>query len=361
MSPVYFCVAGTLPSSMKREISERGTRTARPKWTHPSRPCPIHARMVFGFKLKISAACGTVRKRSSILVGMTAISFDYVVKFGILLVDMEYRFHTDAPEKASWCRCRSVRFDGDVVTWELSPNGEYDFVSFYAKQPHRELIEAVDDAALRVFMKRWGPLRRLTSGSDSVKWYRKQRHLLTATARILASIDRRPEQRAALLSLLQASDDRHDPFNSFLRTFGSQIGVPIDPEVTTTEDLKEWCEGASAAEIENICVRFVAEFPLTSMPRFVVKRTRRGYNLRAALFINNLIEALWWMLWQDVFQGAPIQFCQECSGLIVQESKHQRKFCEGACAKKSADRTYAKRKRAKLKKMKQLAKRGGKS
>ena len=62
------------------------------------------------------------------------------------------------------------------------------------------------------------------------------------------------------------------------------------------------------------------------------------YVVHASLFINNLIEALFWMIWQDVSQKKPFKFCAECQRLIKQKTAHERKFCPGRCGGRKTDR-----------------------
>jgi hypothetical protein len=246
-----------------------------------------------------------------------------------------------------------VAFCGDVMTWELRDSGEYDALAAYKAQPHREFMDADSDEGLRIFVKHWGPLRALKSGTDSVSWYREKRDFLVAVVRFLKSIERDLEDwRLALIELLDASGDSHDAINRFFM-LDRQLGLtPGDPSTGVNKELKDWCKSTSSGEIERLCVRLVEAFPITAVPSFRVQKRGRKNHVRASLFINNLHEAIWWMVWEDLFRAEPIRFCKECSRLIHSDNKHERKYCGRRCAKRRADRDSARRRRASLKKRK---------
>jgi hypothetical protein len=263
---------------------------------------------------------------------------------------MERRLYTDSRIGSGWCRCAAVSINGDAVSWTLKAGGEYDFLSAYSHRTHQELIEADSDNGLVAFMRRWGPLRKLKDGNDSVSWYRCKRDSLTATARLLDSIEQRADQRPALLALLNCGDEAPQLFFRFYRR---ELRIPGDPDAGIDGELKKWCESSSAAEVERVCLKLVEEIPMTCVPRFTVKKQGRRNVVQAGLFVNNLAEAVKWMLWQDVFQMAPIRFCPECHSLIEQSDKRKRKFCQNnSCAKKVADRKYAAKKRKEKKELK---------
>jgi hypothetical protein len=265
---------------------------------------------------------------------------------------MKYRLHTDAEVGSAWPRCHWVNFDGSVVTWKLDAKQQYDFVSAYAEKPHLALIEADSDAALRVFMKQWGPLRAPESGTESLLWIRSQRNQLAAMARLLEAVGGRSEQLPALLAYLDSVNDTNDTISVRLPFYRRDLEIPGDPDAGVDADLRNWCTSASANVVQQLCVRIIEDFPLTCVPSFRVRRIGRGIAVRASLFINNLNEAVRWMLWQDVFQGVPIQFCRECLSAIRAEDKRSRKFCGWRCAKRNADRRDKARKRAEEKRTK---------
>ena len=263
---------------------------------------------------------------------------------------MELRNHTDS-RVLDWRRCKSVVLDGDTLSWQLSESGAYDVLAAYGEKPHREFQEANNDHALRLFVRRWGPLRRLTSGADSMPWYRKRRDLVDRTMRLIAAVGS-PDLRDALAALMLVSDESNDALNSFFRLNGTELGIESDENAGIANRAMEWLENAPLAKIEQVSYQFIRDLPITAMPSFAVQKQRGQPVVRASLFINNLHEALWWMVWEDIFRGDPIRFCQECGTLIPNNNKHFKKYCPGRCAKLVADRNYAARRRKREKRLK---------
>lgn len=254
-----------------------------------------------------------------------------------------------------WVRCSSVVFKGDTIHWELARSTRYDVLAAYKSKPHVDFMEAKSDGALRVFIRKWGPLRDPAAGSDSAQWYRNKRDFLIALARLLAGIEQGTEQqRSALLALLDVSSAGDDPMGLLLLREWGRLEIPLKTPAQL-EDSRKWCQDAPPGEIERLCIRLVEGFSPTAMPSFRIHRRGKRTTVKASFFINNLLEALVWMVWQDVSRSEPIRFCVECGGVIPSETKHTKKFCGLVHAKRNADRNYARRKRAKAK-----AKGGGK-
>jgi hypothetical protein len=221
-------------------------------------------------------------------------------------------------------------------------------VEAYPDKPHLELMKAQDDDALRDFIRKFGPLR--LSDSDSVAWYRAKRDYLVAVARLLESIGLGPEDRREAFAALLEASKREDLVNGFTPRRW-QLYIPSTTDAFTTEEMQKWCEVANPNEIERACAYFI-ECSAVPMPSYrVVKKGPRKV-VRASFFVNNLWEALVLMLWLDISREDPIQFCRNknCGKPIVCKTQHARKFCDPICAKRDADRNWAKKKRAKKKK-----------
>lgn len=80
---------------------------------------------------------------------------------------MKLRLYIDSPHLRLH-RCQAVVLDGDRLAWTLAPKGQYDVMEAYERAPHRELMGADTDGALKVFVRRWGPLRSPDLGADSL-------------------------------------------------------------------------------------------------------------------------------------------------------------------------------------------------
>jgi hypothetical protein len=255
--------------------------------------------------------------------------------------------HINTNLMTGWCRCKSVDFDGETVIWELSKTGQYTFFEAYPMAPHRQLLQAADDNALRAFVKAWGPLRGSLikwRGSDPVETYRRERDRLVATVQLLTAVEEREMQRPALLNLLELS--RKDTnAQLFLQGLRSHFQIPGGTPPGFDVNLQPWLETAPLVQIEAATTLLVSALPVLSIPSFTVEQGRRGNTLGASLGIHNLANALEWMVWQDVFQRRPFQFCGECRRLFQPNTRHEKKYCSFDCAHRKTARDSARRKR----------------
>ena len=246
-----------------------------------------------------------------------------------------------------WSRCKSVEFANERATWELSKSGRYSFFEAYQMTPHRQLIQASDDDSLRLFVNAWGPLRASLdqwSGSDPIETYRKERDKLAATVRLLASVEEKEMQRSALLGLLEFS--RNDATTRTLfRGLRTHFQIPGHFPTGFDTNLQPWLETSTQKQIERATTFLVSALTVFSLPSFTVEQSRTGNRLRASLGIHNLANALEWMVWQDVFQERPFQFCGECRKLFQPDTRHEKKYCSFECAHRKTARESAKRKR----------------
>ena len=265
---------------------------------------------------------------------------------------MELGHHIDSA-RPLWCRCKSVKIDDDKLTYELSHAGWYGILDSYEDGPHLELLAANSDEAIGVFVRKWGPLRQLSERvEDSLSWYRSVRDLLTSIVRLIAATEKRTNQREELLTLIRLGESLYNPLPAFLRMRQGFEPFLDDPET--------WCENAPISEIDRLWVDFINHFPFVAGPRFVVEGRGQNRVVRAGLFVNNLVEALQWMIWQDVYRKVPFEFCAECGKLIHSDNRHIHKFCPGGvCARRKTDREHKRKARAAAKK--QISARPGKT
>lgn len=263
-------------------------------------------------------------------------------------VDMQIHKHINVVG-AQWYRCKRLLFAGDLSTWELSQTGRYDLFEAYQKRPHIQLIKASDDGALRDFVKAWGPLRaRLDSwsGCDPIERYRRTRDVLTASVRLLASIEEPAMQREALQDLVQLGDADDTAFHAFLGLLRARFSIAGELRWGFDANLQGWVETASAKDIEAACITLVSSLPLEQFThKLEVASAGRSNVVRASIGVTSLEEALHWMMWQDVFHRHPFQFCEECRVLFQPDWKHAKKFCTPECAHRKTGREWQKRKR----------------
>ncbi len=270
---------------------------------------------------------------------------------------MKEQHHINGTQGAGWYRCKRVEFAGEMATWELSRTSRYSFFEAYQMTPHRQLIQADNDPALRAFVKSWGPLRESLnawSGNDPIEMYRRKRDHLTASVRLLASVEEPEMQRSALVGLSEISrvDSIYDSsFDIFLTGLRAQFPIPGSACSGFDPNIRQWLETAEQKQIEAATVILVSEVPLSlASPSFSVERLRHGNALRASLGIHSLADALNWMVWQDVFQDHPFQFCAECRKLFQPDTRHEKKFCSPECAHRKTAREWQQRKRNKERK-----------
>jgi hypothetical protein len=243
----------------------------------------------------------------------------------------------------NWYRCKQVEFTGETAIWELSRTGKYGLLAAYQMAPHRQLVQAVDDVSLRAFVKAWGPLRiNLTpnewAGSDPIPVYRRQRDTFRTWVLLLTAIQKNEGLHNAVIDLLQQDSD-------------PSITTPILDHLrfpNTGFDGTAWerLAGASKKEIIWICEYLLGSFPLTSLTHsFAIRQTPKGLDLTARPVFLGLMDALYWMVWQDIFRDNPFQFCVECGKLIPSTSRHARRFCPDGCAHRRTGREWQQRKR----------------
>jgi predicted nucleic acid-binding Zn ribbon protein len=205
----------------------------------------------------------------------------------------------------------------------------------------------VDDNSLRSFIKAWGPLRHYPpkewKGSDPVVEYRRERDTLAAWVRLITAIQDSGNMHGAVIDLLLMNAE---PYAIHLRAL---VGAPVHRGTGLDDELKKRLANASENEIETVCSFLVGAFPFSSVPAFELHRNSSGRRVRATLGIHSLVPALYWMVWQDTFMQEPIRFCKECSHLIPEDSKHEKKFCSSECARRKTGREWQRRKRAKEK------------
>jgi hypothetical protein len=154
-------------------------------------------------------------------------------------------------------------------------------------------------------------------------------------------------QRSVLLEMVELSRGNdlvlQTPLLELRRVFPT---IPGGMQFGFDENLRQWVEGANAAEIETACMSLVPFFPHTGFfLKLGVEQSNAGHIVSASFNINSLEEALHWMVWQDVFQNHPFLFCEECRALFQPDSQHEKKYCSTGCARRKASRDYERRKR----------------
>jgi hypothetical protein len=269
-------------------------------------------------------------------------------------IDMKVQLHINDTDEPNWYRCKQVEFTGETATWELSRTGKYGLLAAYQMAPHRQLVQATNDDALRAFVRAWGPLRMSLdswTGSDPIIDYRHKRDHFRAWVLLLTAIQKNEGLHDTVLDLL-----RQDP-KSFAIPIMGHLGFPVEPNAGFNEADWKRLANTSKSEIVWICDFLVGAFPVSSLAHSLsIKQTRKKLQLAARPKFMGLTDALYWMVWQDIFMDNPFQFCVECGKLIPFTSRHARRFCPDGCAHRRTAREWQQRKREKERKANGLEK-----
>jgi hypothetical protein len=154
-------------------------------------------------------------------------------------------------------------------------------------------------------------------------------------------------QRSALLKLSEYGAAGTQSFTILLQLLRLEYQLPGSHRIVGfDEDVHRWLESATQKQIEAATVLLAPHFLMSVFrPGYLVDRHKGMSVLKASMKITSLLEAMSWMVWQDVFQNHPIKFCAECRGLIDSTYKYEKKFCSHECAHRQAARNSAKRRR----------------
>jgi len=228
----------------------------------------------------------------------------------------------------------------------------------YKHDLHIQFANADTDKDLIAFVRNWGPLslseaeKRTSAASVSLSKLRAFQRWLKAVQGILAAFKRAKGEREALRQLLEAeyewesySPSPHpEPVSwSLLRAWLTAQRM----EMTGT--IADWLSSAGIASVRSVTepiLSHVAAWPITG--EFVFQRRRNRGEVEARWAIDDLKDALRWMVWYDEFTKHPIICCQECRKVFRSETAHARKYCSYECAHRATGREWQRRKRATL-------------
>ena len=271
----------------------------------------------------------------------------------------EQRIDMNNGNGAYRCKLRPV-LAGGLVTWEMDPLKQYDVLQAYRLKPHIQFSRAGDDAALVDFIRTWGPLwseypdvTGLWVGTEPIEAYRAERDHMNATLRLFQSLKNATEQRSALLNVADIL------WSKAWHGMAMPPHIAVDPHITSTAvflkaylrregftgDPREWCHQATAAQIGEACAALIHGLRVNGQPTLTVAKAKGRRTVQASLQVRVLVDALWWMVWQDVFQQRPFPFCEECGTLILSGSARARKYCSVECARRKTGREWIRGKR----------------
>jgi hypothetical protein len=254
----------------------------------------------------------------------------------------------------AWNRCEVAPvMSRGVIQWKLSSR-PYSFLGAYKKFPHRQLIKAGTDEDLLSFVKSWGPLHNDTAqweGEHAIGDYRHQRDFLRAWARLLSPSTQRWEEdiRSGICALL-----RLDNSGTFVFQARWRLGYSDPTYQPFDDELERRIASATQRKIEELYRVILGGFESTGRRQIQVEGLGKEKRLRAGYRFNSLRDALYWMMWEDIFRERPFCFCavQGCGELIIRADARNQKFCkfcsENGLSKRAANQNSSKVHRERL-------------
>jgi hypothetical protein len=180
------------------------------------------------------------------------------------------------------------------------------------------------------------------AGRDSLVRYRHERDVLRAWALLFEAVPKDEGVREAVLHLLRA-----DPEMDAL-WIRHRLDMPGDLQAPLDDKAFGRIERATEKKFADICDHLLGAFPVSSCDRnIMVDRSGRLPQLLAMPLFTGLMDALHWMIREDIAAQRPIKRCAEpnCRKFILSSSGHSRQFCSPECAHRKAARESAKNKR----------------
>src|SRR5262252_1398460 len=249
-------------------------------------------------------------------------------------------------ERIFWPRCSRVEVEGDLFYCQLARERQYDPVEAYAKDPHLQFLNCRTAADVQSFVLEWGPLdylhreekrdglavRRISECLAYLTW-------LQALQRMMEAGKGRADWRAALLEFVRAEKQRH---------WNNRGNIPDlifaqSLEFGVRGDLDEWIASASLDLVQRVVIRCVENKAMGPQGCLKVRSKGRGFELKPALELLSLWDALIWMLWQDEWNGRQPRPCPECRKIFRPPTAHDKKYCSPECAHRATNRKWRKK------------------
>lgn len=257
-----------------------------------------------------------------------------------------------------WPRCREVTLIDDILHCSLDFERAFVLVEKYQRDLHIEFANANTDERIKAFVRTWGPLslsqrdRDAATASVPLGKVRAFQRWLRAVIGSLAAFKNAKGEREAMCELLQAEYGQEqyspaplpEPFSwGLLRAWLKVQGIEF------TGTVADWLSSADIGSVRSateMILSHVAAWPVAG--EFVFRRRGNRGEVEARWAIDDLKDALRWMVWYDEFTRHPIICCQECRTVFHGETAHIRKYCSYECAHRATGREWQRRKRAAL-------------
>lgn len=257
-----------------------------------------------------------------------------------------------------WPRCRAVTLTDAILHCSLDFGPAFVLVEAYRRDLHIQFANANTDEGLIAFVRAWGPLSMSQRDKDAAAVslplgkVRAFQRWLRAVIGSLAAFKKAKGEREALLELLEAEygQEQYSPAPlpepvswSLLRAWLKVQGIEF------TGTVADWLSSADIGSVRSateMILSHVAAWPVAG--EFVFRRRGNRGEVEARWAIDDLKDALRWMVWYDEFTKHPIICCQECRRVFRGETAHVRKYCSYECAHRATGREWQRRKRTAL-------------
>jgi len=256
----------------------------------------------------------------------------------------------------TWPRCRDVTLRDGVLHCALDRGRAYVLIEAYRSNPHVQFANAETDRHLIAFLRRWGPpfLNPETPGvvNISLAPFRVEQRWFRALLGLLHASRLAENEAEAFRAFIGAEHELAGLISSSVKemeveAFSSPLSAELRKEFHIEGSIPDWTRSADLGALRAARACVIRDLPIGASTHLVCGRRyiEAGWNL------YDLMQALRWMVWYDVFNQRPIICCPECGKVKrAKTARANRKFCSQRCAHRATAREwqkkYNKRKRA---------------
>jgi len=263
-----------------------------------------------------------------------------------------------------WPRGENVSFqerDGKrYLQCTLALDRSYELAVAYTYAPHTAFMNLKSDKELAQFVHAWGPLRlpdaERARGFSSMRldWCWAFQRRFTAFGRLLESFGRAEEERARLREYLAMSEEESkvqglgSPASQivFVVTWlqsdrlAQQLAVNASGTDVFDQLISPWLEKANPESVRGAVANLIEN--VSFAPPAYLKAVWEGHRpqITATLGLENLQDALEWMIWNSYWLKDPLMFCRECHKAFRPETGHRRKYDTPECAHRATARNW---------------------
>ena len=284
--------------------------------------------------------------------------------------DMQYQHHVNI-EEGFWPPGENVSIRDGQIYCELAMVRAYDLVESYRRDPHLAFLRLKTERELVSFIQTWGPLYRFSQEEVAgtvipAKTYWTFQRWLKALVNLLGACKRCHGEREALWEFLEADSEKSDTVavhipgkghlqqpilkdrNEVLRILRG-TGNPTVLQVkllhffSLRHDLAKWLDQANLSDVRMAVSLTLEETPRVKGASLLVRWSARRSQIVPRWEVDDLMEALEWMVWHDEWSQHPLLFCQACREAYRPKTAHRTKYCTPECAHRVAARNWRRR------------------